>query len=135
MRYTRFRAGQPNHADRVPLCFIEALLHRQHRLGDTFDVGKHLLAELREAVAGRVSPHELAADLAFERGQPALHGRLAELQRAPGREGAPVFGDSQKIPEIVPIEHARVMHLCVLRKQSCDLCRAGSSTYDPWPID
>src|SRR4029077_9129386 len=79
----------------------------------------HLLAELRQAVAGRAALHQAAAELLLERRDAPVHGRLAQPQRLGGRERAAVAGDGEEVAQVVPVEHAAVMHFWVTCAQSC----------------
>ena len=101
----RLGAGDTDHAHRLAPRRFDLLLQRQHRAADLFGLRQQRLAELGQPIAAGVALDQRLADAPFELGQPALHGRLVDLQRAAGRDGAAVARDGEKHLEIVPIEH------------------------------
>jgi hypothetical protein len=72
---------------------------------DLFGPGLQLGAELGEPITGRMPDHHISPDPFFQFGQPAVNGRLAEIERLRGRDRAAMAGHRQEMPKIVPVKH------------------------------
>ncbi len=73
----------------------------------------------RKAIAGRLSCHQLVPELALQFVKPPMHGGLAKTKRLSGRDRAVVTSHGQKIFEVIPVEHLRIMQFCGPFLQCC----------------
>ena len=107
-----FRARYPDHAGEFARGILDPKFEIADRGLDALGVRQQRLAKFGETIAGRMTHHQLPPD-------PTLHRRLAEPKRLPGRNGAVMPRDSEKISQIVPIEHWGIMHFCGRGPQCC----------------
>ena len=94
----------------------ELLLERRHRLLDALGMRQQLLAELGQAIAGRLALHQRLAEAALEFGEPPLHGRLVDAERTTGGERAAVACDGEQMLQVVPVE---ACGLCAIAAPLC----------------
>src|SRR6185503_6250261 len=90
----------------VPRAIGDMLLQLTDGRLDTLSERQQLRAELGNAIACRVAGHQLASDARLELAQPAVDRRLIDAQGLAGRDRAAMPCNSEKMSEVVPIEHA-----------------------------
>src|SRR5215218_8766515 len=72
---------------------------------------------------------KFAVDALLERGEPPLHGGLADAESFRRRQRAAFARDRQKIAQIIPVKHD-VQHLCRTAEQSCGCSALRASVTD-----
>jgi hypothetical protein len=77
---------------------------------DAFGERQQRGAVFGEAIAARGPRHQRLPDPAFELFEPAMHGRLAGAERLAGGNRAAMARNREEILQIVPVEHAAIMH-------------------------
>jgi len=119
----RLGTGHAHDADGGAPLGLHPLLERRHGVGDALRMRKHGLPEFGQLVAGRLALHQALAQAALQLRETPLHRGLIDAQRTRRRQHAAVLRHGEKVAEIVPVEHRRIMHSCGPSAQTCG-CRS-----------
>ena len=103
-----FRPGNADHADHITPHRLDLMLELLHRITDGAGLGQQAFAKLGQTVARGVPLDQRLPDASLEFGEPALHGRLVDLQGLGGGHRAAMAGYGEENLEVVPVEHRSV---------------------------
>ena len=111
----RLGTGHADHTGEIARGPVHLLLQIVDRGLNALGVGQQPFAEFRQTIASRLPRHQWAPDPSLELGEPAVDRRLAETERLSRRDGAVMMCDGKQVFQVVPVEHALIMHFCCPR--------------------
>jgi hypothetical protein len=77
---------------------------------DAFGERQQRGAVFGQAIAAGLPCHQRPPEPALELFEPAMHGRLAGAERLAGGNRAAMARNGEEMLQIVPVEHAPIMH-------------------------